>query len=386
MNYSVITTSSCAKFFPVAIHSYSTHVISVKNLNIRTASGQLAEYLKDEIRAGKWTSRMPGESWLMAHLQVGRGTVRGAMAQLEEEGVLVSHGQGKWRKVAMGRDDSTARKIRIGIMPYEKLDRSRLECSSLLAGLLEAGIDAGFSEKSLKEMDMDVERVARHVNRNPADAWVVIAASREVLEWFAGQRVPALAMSGRHYGLPIAAAYPVMISGQSEAVARLIELGHKRIVMLTRAERRKPHLSRPEQTFIDQLEAAGIRTGQYNLPGWEETREGLNHMLDELFRFSPPTALYFQEAQLFIAARNHLADHGITAPRDVSLVVADSDPSFKWCNPVPSHIHWDHRPVVRRVVRWAKNVAQGKDDRLKSGTEAKLIEGGTIGPVPGGVR
>jgi biotin operon repressor len=355
----------------------------MKNLRIRSATGQLAEYLKDEIRTGRWMERMPGESWLMTHLQVGRGTVRAAMARLEEEGVLVSHGQGKWRSIAMGWEAGKTRKIRVRIFPYEKQDRGDIDSSSLLAELLAAGMDADFAGKSLKELGMQVDRVARYVNRNPAEAWIVSAASREVLEWFAGQAPPALAMYGRHMELPIAAAFPMMIPGQTAAVQRLIELGHKRIVMLTREERRKPKLSLPEQVFIDQLEAAGITTGGYNLPDWEESREGLGRLLDELFRFSPPTALFFQEAQLFIAARSHLADRDIVAPRDVSLVVADSDPSFGWCNPIPSHIQWDYRPVVSRVVRWAKNVAAGKDDRRKVGTESKFVEGGTIGPVPG---
>ena len=93
--------------------------------------------------------------------------------------------------------------------------------------------------------------------------------------------------------------------------------------------------------------------------------------------------MIFQEAAIFIAARTYLADRGIAAPRDVSLVVADRDPSFAWSDPTPCHIDWDYRPLVRRIVRWAKNVAQGKDDRRQSGTESEFVEGGTIGPVPG---
>lgn len=357
-------------------------LIPMKNLRIRSASGQLADYLREEIRNQRWTGTMPGESWLVTNLQVGRDTVRAAMAQLEQEGLLTSHGQGKRRQIVMSRDAFTARKIRVRIFLYEKQARGDIDNSSLLAQLLEAGFDAEFAAKSLKDLGMDVERVARHVKQNPADAWVVSAASREVLGWFAEQPFPALAMYGRHYGLTIAAAHLIMISGQTEAVRRLIDLGHKRIVMLTREERRKPELSRPEKVFIDQLEAAGIKTGDYNLPDWEESREGLGRLLDELYRFIPPTALFFQEAQLFIAARSHLADRGIVAPRDVSLVVADDDPSFVWSNPIPSHIRWDYRPVVRHVVRWAKNVAQGKADLRKFGAESKFVEGGTIGPVP----
>jgi DNA-binding LacI/PurR family transcriptional regulator len=356
----------------------------MKNLNILTATGQLAEFLKDEIRGGRWTDKMPGESRLMSDFQVGRGTVRAAMVQLEEEGVLVSDGQGKRRRIVMIADASTRRKIRVRIFLYEKRDRGDVVSSSLLAGLLDAGMDADFTGKSLKELAMDVDRVARYVKRNPADAWIVSAASREVLEWFAAQPAPALALFGGSARVQIASAFPVMLSGITEAVHRLIGLGHRRIVMLTREEHRKPRLSHPEQVFLNQLEAAGIRTGSYNVPDWEESGKGLKRLIEELFRHSPPTAMIFQEAHLFTVTRLLLADRGISAPRDVSLVVADTDLSFEWCDPIPSHIHWDYRPVVRRMVRWAKNVAAGKEDCRKVGTESKFIEGGTIGPVRGG--
>jgi len=36
----------------------------MKGLRIRTAPGQLADHMKEEIRAGRWTERMPGESWM----------------------------------------------------------------------------------------------------------------------------------------------------------------------------------------------------------------------------------------------------------------------------------------------------------------------------------
>lgn len=354
----------------------------MQSLRIRSASEQLADFLKEKIRSRTWTDVMPGESWLVKQLQVGRDTVRAAMAQLEQEGVLASDGQGKRRRIVMSRGPVGRRSIRVIILLYEKQAQADADNASLILELQKAGFDAEFATKSLKDLGMQVERVARFVSQNPADAWVISAGSREINEWFSKQSVPALAMYGSSVGLPIAAAISVMISGQTAAVRRLIELGHKRIVMIARAERRKPKLSRPEQVFIDQLEAAGIATGEYNLPDWEESREGLIRRLDEHFRYSPPTAIIFQEAALFIAARLHLADRGIVAPRDVSLIVAESDRSFEWCVPEVSEIHLDYRPVVRRVVRWANHVARGKEDREQIGTEAKFIEGGTIGPVP----
>ena len=356
----------------------------MKKPHIRSASEQLADFLKEEIRRQRWTGRMPGETWLVTHLQVGRDTVRAAMEHLQEEGVLAAQGQGRRREIMMSRSGFKAHHFKVRILLYEMQDRGDIDNSSLLAQLLEAGFDAGYAAKSLKDLGMRVDRVARHVQQYPADAWVVSAASREIIEWFSGQPTPAMAMYGLAAGLPIAAAFPYVIPGQTVALRRLIDLGHRRIVMLARGERRKPELARPEQAFIDELQAAGITTGGYNLPDWEENREGLGRRLDELFRYSPPTALIFQEAPIFIAARSHLADRGIVAPRDVSLVVAGSDPSFAWCDPEPSQIRWDVRPVVRRVVGWARNVARGKDDRRQVGTTSEFFEGGTIGPAPQG--
>ena len=67
----------------------------------------------------------------------------------------------------------------------------------------------------------------------------------------------------------------------------------------------------------------------------------------------------------------------------VSLFCSDPDPAFAWCEPTISHIAWDSRPVVRRVVRWAANVSHGRDDRRQTLTKAEFVEGGTVGPVKG---
>jgi hypothetical protein len=41
------------------------------------------------------------------------------------------------------------------------------------------------------------------------------------------------------------------------------------------------------------------------------------------------------------------------------------------------------RPIVRRIVRWADNIAKGKTDLRQSFTKSSFVQGGTIGPAPG---
>ncbi len=354
----------------------------MRNLRFRSTSEQLADYLKEEILRRTWGGLMPGESWLVSYFQLGRDTVRAAMAHLEEEGLLVPQGHGRRRKIVLPSNDSAASGFRVRIMLYEKNDRGDVDIAALLSLLHDAGFVADFAKKSLRDLDMQVDKVARYVENHPADAWITCSSSRDINEWFSVQAFPSIAMYGNFIGLQMASAYPVMIPSLIAGVRRLIELGHKRIVMLAREERRKPSLSHPEQAFIDELRAAGITTGDYNLPDWEESRDGLSRALDKLFRHSPPTAMIFQETPLFIAARSQLADSGIVAPRDVSLFAGNPDPSFAWCKPVVSHIRWDYQKVVRRVVNWAENVARGKNDRRQTGEKSEFIEGGTIGSVP----
>lgn len=343
-----------------------------------TACEQVAGYLREELLRGTWTGMMPGEDRLMARLGVGRNTIKAALRMLEEEGLLEGRGAGCQRRITapeMGKRTA----LRIRILLYERIDRGHPDNVELLARLQEAGYAASFANKSLHDLRMDPVRVARFVANQPADAWVVCSGSREVLEWFSAQPFPAIAMYGRFSGLPIAAASPRKIPAQTAGVRKLVALGHRRIVMLVREERRKPYPAWAEQAFLEELAAQGLPTGSYNLPDWEETPAGFLKCLDSLFRHTPPSALIIGDTPLFIPVQQFLARRGILVPDQVSLLSVDSEPGFEWCDPVVSHIRWDYRPVVRRVLGWAENVAHGKDDRRQALFLAKLIEGGTMG-------
>ena len=69
-------------------------------------------------------------------------------------------------------------------------------------------------------------------------------------------------------------------------------------------------------------------------------------------------------------------------PQDLSLIVANDDPAFSECQPSVSHIRWSSsRPLVNRIVRWVRNISEGKEDTLQAMIKAEFVEGGTIGPV-----
>lgn len=367
--------------FILAARMVLVRLPSMGLLKTFTVVGQVAAYLREELRRGRWKERMPGRDHLAGELGVSPRSVQGALEVLEKEGLLEKQGIGLQRRIVQG-EVTVPVGMRVVILLYEKASRQIHYLVDLRHQLEEAGHPTTFADKTLHDLGMSPERVARFVRQTPADAWVVVSASREVLKWFSSQPVPAFALFGRLVNTPMAGVGPRKSTAVADAVRRLVELGHRRIVMLCREERRKPQPGFVERVFLQELEAHGITTGSYHLPDWGNTQEEFHAGLDALFRISPPTALLCSYTALFVAAESHLAQRGIVAPRDISMMCLDPDSAFDWCVPSVSHISWDSSQVVRRVMRWVGNVARGRDDRRNTPTPAKFVEGGTVGPVP----
>ncbi len=346
-----------------------------------STAAQLAAHLREEILRGELKDNVPGYRRMAELHGVNHKTMRAALALLEEEGLLVSQGSGRCCRIQL-KEGHTPKGFRVSILPYDDDDRMVGYHRTAIARLEQAGHVASFAEKTLSDLNFDVKRLARFVRKNPSDAWVVIAGTREVLEWFAEQPAPAFALAGRASGIPIAGATVRKAVGISEALRRLGDLGHRRIVLLVREDRRKPFLATQEEKFLAALEAMGVETGPYNLPDWADTIDDFHRCLDSLFGRTPPTALLIDEAPLFFAVQQFLAQRGLSAPRDISILCLDPNLCFSWSDPPISYIHWKPRPLISRIVRWADNVARGMDDRHKTSIKAEFVEGGTIGPVP----
>ena len=346
-----------------------------------SVSEQVMRDIRDGLRQRRWTGRMPGREQLAIELGVNHKTVEAALRRLTEEGLLESAGRGKPRKIAQAAEESSGSSLRIAILTGERLDRGLGYIVDLVRQLEEAGHMPFHPPKTLVELGMDAGRVSRFVNTVPADAWVVMSASQDVLELFASRPIPAIALFGRRRGVDIASVGPEKTEAVLAATRQLIGLGHRSIVLVSRPRRITPVLGVMEQAFLDELATHGITPSAYNIPVWNDSKEGLHTCLKSLFQLTPPTALLLDEAPLLIAAQQFLAQRGLSCPQDVSMICLDPDPAFAWCQPEISHIHWDSNPVVRHLVRWAGNIARGKPDKRKVNTKAEFYPGGTIGPA-----
>jgi DNA-binding LacI/PurR family transcriptional regulator len=342
---------------------------------------QLVAHLRGAISMGKLRGTMPGVRKLASTLGVSINTAIAAVEQLEREGYLKPQGIGRRSQIALP-ENFTRPAFRVTMLLHDNEDLQTSYVAEIHQCLKEEGYVVSLADHSLVELGMKVERVARMAKQTKTDAWVIISATQDVLEWFVTHSVPTFAMFGRFRGLPLAGTGPGKVEAFRTAARRLAELGHRSIVLLQPDHMRKPTLGLLLRETLDELESHGIQTGRYNLPDWEQTPDGLRRCLDSLFALSPPTALILDRAPEYIATQQYLARKGIFTPQDISLICTDDDLAFEWCVPSASCIRSDSRPWVRRIVRWVANVASGKEDRRQVFTKAEFVERGSIGPVP----
>lgn len=346
-----------------------------------STSDQLAEYLRRQIRNGILTGTLPGTRQLVQSLGVNSVAVSKAVQQLEHEGLVIHQGDRRSRLIARsGR--TRLGTLRIGMLYYDPSSSSRHDSLLIKQGLVNAGHTVINAPKSMLELEMNMRRTARMIDSIDVDAWIIFAGSSEILGWFEQRNIPSFALHGRLDQVDMAGIgvhkAPVYVT----LIQKLVSLGHTRITMLAREERKKPILGALEQFFIEQLQQHGIQTGAYNIPDWVDTPEGLEKVIHALFKFTPPTALIVGDSTLFHAVQVHLAQKGIFAPKHISLFCNDVESSFDWVRPDIAHIVWDYRPTIRRALQWAKNISIGKTDRKKTYIKASLHEGATLGPVP----
>ncbi len=354
-----------------------------------TVAEQAAAHLREGLRRGRWAGSLPGVARLAGELGVSTNTVQAALRMLESEGLLGVHGRGRSRTIHLGESAET--KLRVGILLYDATLEEAPQTARLLSqiqhDLAAAGHEVFCAAKSQVALRHNVKHIAAHLHETPAHVWIVESGSRPLLEWFAGQAKPCLALFGRTDGLPIARTGPDKVGAYAAATRCLLGLGHRRIALICRRLRRTPKPGNIEQAFLNELAAGGLPTGGYCLPDWEETPGGFHALLESLFRTTPPTALIIDETCFFHAATAYFARRGIRVPADVSMVATDYDASFYWHHPPVAGMRWENAPIIRRIVRWVEAARKGRADRETINFPTQFVHGETIGPArPGWER
>ncbi|BCU75847.1 substrate-binding domain-containing protein [Luteolibacter sp. LG18] len=349
---------------------------------------QTALHLQQGIEAGRWRGPLPGVVRLAGELGVSKDTAEAALVALEARGWIVSRGRGRRREVVADRSPETLhRSLRIGMLLRDDLPKSPAYmqelCLKLVHDLEALGHQPVLAPKSIGDLGLDPARVGRMVAKFRADAWIISGAPPDVLDGFHHRGLPFLSLGGHVSSYPMASASISSAKAVDATVDHLIDLGHRRIVLVCLPDWVRPVPGPMVSHFFRKLQAAGLPASEYNAPFHETTPEGFGKLLESLFRLTPPTALIVPHMHYAFAAMSFLASRGLSVPRDVSLVVRSPDPAFDWVRPHIAHFHYPVDALFRRILRWVDACSKGLPDHESLAVDAVLVPGESLAPPPG---
>lgn len=95
------------------------------SFEILSPSAQVAGHLRKLIMQGHWGDELPGTPALSQETGIDRKTITAAIRLLEKEGILISPGLGKRRRIVVPKAQRKTG-LRVTLLLYEERDRTKL--------------------------------------------------------------------------------------------------------------------------------------------------------------------------------------------------------------------------------------------------------------------
>ena len=259
--------------------------------------------------------------------------------------------------------------LRLGYAPNGAA-RSLITSKTNTIGVLLPDLYGEFFSEVLRGIDQSVQRSGYHLlvssshdkaheidamlrsMRGRVDGVIVMSPNmdaRDAVRRLA-DRFPVVVLNGAVKGDPLDAIVVANFEGARAMVRHLIALGHRRVALITGAERNFDALER-RRGYRAALREAGIAL----VPAWEvagDFSEGSGHRAArELLRVEPaPTAIFASNDAMAIGALSALREAGRRIPEDVAVAGFDDIPMARYMNPSLSTVHVDISALGERAT------------------------------------
>jgi DNA-binding LacI/PurR family transcriptional regulator len=346
-----------------------------------------AAVIEQGLANGRW-AQLPGERALAAELEIGRSTVRKALALLTRDGHLGPPSQGRRRSAGAEPAAGTSlRALRIALLTNRQSHVYKPSTQRFLLELKHAIEGVGHELiRGLPDLAAQSRRrngLSNLVSQHKADVWLINCGTWDQLEFFCQCPKPVLAIGGRSIGLEIAGIGFDQSPGMRTAIRELLKLGHRRIVFLCeRFIREAPQPGKMMVAFREELEAAGVAVSSYNFPEWDDTPTGLQRTLEDLFRFTPPTAMIVNTPTVATGILGFCNTRRLRIPEDLSMVVGGDPEDIAWFHPSLSLIRNETPLLLPAILRWIEKCAQGRRSVRQLLLPASFQKAESIGPAP----
>jgi DNA-binding LacI/PurR family transcriptional regulator len=309
---------------------------------------QTAQALRTQLAQHEWTARLPSEQALAALFNVGRNTVRAALALLEAEGRIKTT-NGRRREIvpaAARRQPQVQRAVLIMARPVGEFPpsttlwihgtRSRLETLGWqLHVFVEPEVYRARPAKGLEAMTAT----------RPDTVWILHRSTAAMQHWFQEQGLRTVLAGSRHEGITLPNVDSDLRAASRHAAGRFLAQGHRRLAIL-----------RPVERFAGDAESVlGFREG-VGAAAWQEVAcqnhpAGVIRALRQLLKSpQPPTGLYVLHPEHCVTALSYLLGQGIAVPSQLSLICRDDEPYLSLLTPEPTRYRRSARAMAAKLT------------------------------------
>lgn len=343
---------------------------------------EVAAFLRERLLRGDWSQRLPGELDLAHELQVGRNTIRAALAVLEKEGLLrTATGRRRELMTPVKQVRPKLEKVAVMLMPlpWHTLPPSTLLWMDALRSRLQG---AGWQLQMLVDTAAFRRAPAAALEslmaRHPSAVWILFRSTAAMQHWFDKRQVCMVVAGSCHAGVGLPQVDTDFRATARHAAARLVGLGHRHLAVLAASV----PLAGDDESLVGFREGAGdarLKVHHCN-DSKASVIKALRTMLTSAQR---PTALFVFQAAHAATALTYLSQKGVAVPAQMSLLSRDHEPFLTHLVPEPARYERKPEAFAKKLAHLVTALGEGmlpkKSQHLLMPT---FVRGETLGRAP----
>jgi len=307
-----------------------------------TKVAQAVEIIRETIGSGEWSTYIPSERTLARDLMISRASLRQALDNLTQEGILAPVERSKRRKISkqpQTKKLSTTKRV-VFLTPELAHKATPLvleQIAKLRYYLSNANITVDvISSPVFRQTQSSSKTLLKLVTQYPDAHWVLHQCPVHIQEWFAKDSVSATVLGSLFHEIKLPNVDVDFQSACRHAAGTLIAKGHKRIGLI----RCRSNLAGDELATVGMTEAIQSHHGE-SLPdpvilSHDFHVDRLTVDLNRLFTSSKyPTGVIVLNHHHFVTAYSCLMSMGIRIPNDVSMIALSHDAFLDRLSPLP---------------------------------------------------
>jgi len=347
---------------------------------------QAAAVLKRGLSEGVWHDYLPSERKLCELLQISRPSVRAALHQLAQEG-LIETKQGRQNRITVSTNrPSPTRSRSVVIIMHEPFyllaSNTYQSIAETRAHLIAHGFTIEVFVCPPGPATLQCRKLDVFVHRRQTLCYVLLSVNFEVQQWFASRHIPALVLGSCYENVKLPSLDVDYRSVCRHAAANFIRKGHRRIALVVPNSGMAGDYA-SEQGFIESAEPLSL-TGEVAVTIVRHTGrpQSISSRLDSVFEEkTAPTALLAVRTEHVLQTLTHLLSRGIAVPKRVSLVARDQDHFLDYLYPKVSHYRFNDSAYEHRLTRLLMQlVNRGELPPIAHLIFPDFIPGGTFQP------